>query len=123
MRNRESGRESGMVTAETALVIPVLVVLALILAWVVSLGIAQVRLVDAARETARMSARGDSDTRAKDLAQRIAPEGSTIEIDESGDTTDVRAELTIHADLPLIGDLGSVDLSAESSSASEGPSQ
>jgi len=49
-----------MVTAETALVLPVLVCVAVGLAWLVVLGAAQVRCVDAAREVARLSARGES---------------------------------------------------------------
>ena len=48
-----------MVTAEAAMVLPVLVALTAALAWVVTLGIAQVRLVDAAREAARLAARDE----------------------------------------------------------------
>lgn len=112
-------RERGMVTAETAMVIPVLVALMLVLVWMVSLGIAQVRLVDAARETARMTARGDRESVATRLAERIAPDGTVIEISDADGITHVRADLTVHVDLPLVGDLGAVDLHAESSSASE----
>ena len=51
-------RERGMVTAETATIAPFLMVVVLLLMWVVSLGITQVRLVDASREAARVMARG-----------------------------------------------------------------
>lgn len=109
-----------MVTAETAMVIPVLVALMLILVWIVSLGIAQVRLVDAAREAARMSARGDPAAEARHTAEKIAPDGTVVEIHEGDGLTRVQADLTVHADLPLVGDLGAVDLSAQASSVSEG---
>lgn len=109
-----------MVTAETAMVLPVLVGLLLVLVWTVSLGIAQVRLVDASREAARMTTRGDSASAAVRMAKRIAPDGTRIDIDEADGMTRVRTELTVQPDLPLVGELASVDLSAESSSASEG---
>ena len=53
--------QRGAVTAELALGIPMLVSLTIGLVWLLSIGIAQVRIVDAARETARASARGDPD--------------------------------------------------------------
>ena len=52
-------QESGAVTAETAVALPLLAVFAISMAWLVSLGITQVRALDAARETARAAARSD----------------------------------------------------------------
>lgn len=109
----------GMVTVETAVVIPVLIVLTLLLAWIVSLGIAQVRLVDAAREAARMTARGDSEAKATEMAERIAPDGSEVEIDSADGVAEVRVELVIRPDLPLVGRIGAVDLDATASSVAE----
>lgn len=108
-----------MVTVETAVVIPVLVAITLILIWIVTLGIAQVRLVDAAREAARMAARGDSESKAVSMAERIAPDGSDVEIETSDGLTRVRVDLTVHADLPLVGDIGAVDLHGAATSATE----
>lgn len=108
-----------MVTAETAVVIPVLVALTVILVWIVALGIAQVRLVDAAREAARMAARGDPESKAVSMAERIAPEGSDVDIDTSRGVTRVRIELTVHPDLPLVGEIGAVDLHAQAASVTE----
>jgi hypothetical protein len=62
----------GMVTAEAAVVLPLISLVALVLAWVVSIGIAQVRVVDAARDAARAVARGDSDQAAAAAARRTA---------------------------------------------------
>ncbi|UPK75503.1 pilus assembly protein [Nocardioidaceae bacterium SCSIO 66511] len=108
-----------MVTIETAMVIPVLLVLTMLLAWVVSLGIAQVRLVDAAREAARMTARGDSQAKAQKMAERIAPDGSAVEIDTVDGVAEVRAELVVRPDLPLVGRIGSINLDATASSVTE----
>ena len=54
-----AGRRAGAVTAETAMVLPMLVAVALGLAWLVALAATQVRVVDAAREAARAVARDD----------------------------------------------------------------
>ena len=57
---RPGGRASaGAVTAELALGMPLLVALTAGLVWLLAVGAAQVRTVDAARETARALARGD----------------------------------------------------------------
>jgi hypothetical protein len=58
---------------ELALGIPVLVSLTIGLVWLLAIGVAQVRMVDAARETARAGARGDSDTEAIALGRHVAP--------------------------------------------------
>ena len=51
--------ERGAVTAELAMGLPLLVAVTIGLVWLLSVGAAQVRTVDAARETARAVARGD----------------------------------------------------------------
>ena len=53
--------QRGAATAELALGIPVLVSLTIGLVWLLTIGVAQVRMVDAARETARAGARGDTE--------------------------------------------------------------
>src|SRR6266567_850350 len=52
-------RDDGMVTAELATALPVLVLLALVAVMIVGLAQARVRCADAAREAARAIARGD----------------------------------------------------------------
>jgi len=87
--------EQGAVTAETALVIPVLVLLTAVLAWMVGIGVAQVRAVDAARETARSLARGDDQSASVEIGRRVAPDGATIDVRAEGDevVVTVRAEI------------------------------
>jgi|tagenome__1003787_1003787.scaffolds.fasta_scaffold20877949_2 Flp pilus assembly protein TadG len=67
--------QRGVVTAELALGIPVLLSLTVGLVWVITIGIAQVRMVDAARETARAAARGDSQSAAIAEGHRVAGGG------------------------------------------------
>lgn len=52
--------ESGMVTAETAVLAPVVALCLALGVWIISLAHLQVRLVDASRDAARLVARGES---------------------------------------------------------------
>ena len=74
----------GMVTAEAALVMPMIALFALVLVWLLSVGIEQVRVVDAARDAARALARGDGEDAAERAARRTAGEDAQVVIDRSG---------------------------------------
>ena len=74
-------RERGAATAELALGIPLLVALTAGLVWMLALGAAQVRVIDASREAARAVARGDDVSSAEAVALRIAPPESRVSID------------------------------------------
>lgn len=64
--------------------LPVIVAMAVGLAWLVSLTVAQVRVVDAAREVARAVARGEPQGGAVALGRRIAPEGTAFTVAHGG---------------------------------------
>jgi Flp pilus assembly protein TadG len=64
--------QRGAATAELALGIPVLVSLTIGLVWLLAIGLEEVRMVDAARETARAAARGDPTTVAVDRGHQVA---------------------------------------------------
>jgi Flp pilus assembly protein TadG len=87
--------QRGVVTAELALGIPVLLSLTVGLVWLITIGVAQVRMVDAARETARAGARGDSEAAAVAQGQRVAGGGavtmSTVDGQVVATATDVVA--------------------------------
>src|SRR3954464_9449974 len=92
MRARICGshREAGMVTAETAVVLPVLLlVLAGAVAAVTVIG-AALRCVDAAREGARAAARGGELAAGTALAGRAAPAGARTTVSGSGADVRVR---------------------------------
>lgn len=78
-----------MVTAEAAAVLPLVSVVALALVWVVSLGIIQVRVVDAARDAARAVASGEDDRTATAAARRTAGEDAVVDIRRTGDLVSV----------------------------------
>jgi Flp pilus assembly protein TadG len=103
--------QRGAVTAELALGIPVLVSLTIGLVWLLTIGIAQVRMVDAARETARAGARGDSTVEAIAWGRRVAP-GATVTL--SSADGDVRATASDVVEPPggLLGFLPDVHVRA-----------
>jgi Flp pilus assembly protein TadG len=76
--------ERGVVTAETATVLPLLLAVTVGMAWLVSLGLAQMQVADAAREAARALARGEDAGLATRLAERVAPGSRTTLSEESG---------------------------------------
>src|SRR5688572_1705455 len=95
-----------MVTAETAVVLPVLLlVLAGAVAAVVVTG-AQLRCVDAAREGARSAARGDDGSTVVEIVRRAAPDGAAVGVTQDGD--DVRVTVTVD-----VAPLGPVPLRIE----------
>jgi Flp pilus assembly protein TadG len=84
-----------MVTAETAVVLPVLLlVLAAAVAAVTVVG-AQLRCVDAAREGARAAARGEGSAVVLAAARRAAPAGSVAELSVTGENVRVRVSVRI----------------------------
>lgn len=70
--------DRGAVTAELALGLPLLLAVTVGLVWLLSVGAAQVRVVDGAREAARSLARGDPEPVAFARATRVAGAGSTV---------------------------------------------
>ncbi|HYO39041.1 MAG TPA: TadE family type IV pilus minor pilin [Nocardioidaceae bacterium] len=106
-------------TAETVVVLPVLVAVTLGLAWVLALASVQVRVVDAAREVARAAARDDSHAQALALGRRVAPSGSAIELHERGDTVVVQVRASVRGPRGLLGFLPSPVVEAEAVAARE----
>ena len=108
-----------MVTAELAVVAPFGLVLAFLLAWVVSLGLTQVQLTDAAREAARLVARGESVKDAEAVARRQAPAGSRVVVERSDGLATV--VVSVRQSFPLLPHVGSRQLEAQAVSAAEAP--
>ena len=84
-----------MVTAETAVVLPVLLlVLAGAVAAVTVVG-AQLRCVDAAREAARAAARGETSAVVLAVAGRAAPDGAATDVTTEADDVRVRVSVRV----------------------------
>ena len=105
--------DRGSVTVEAALALcSLVVVLALALAAVSAVA-AQLRCVDAAREAARLTARGEQD-RAQQLAHRIAPRGAAVVVTVRGDEVFTRVSAN-----PVPGLLPGIKVAAEAAAVME----
>jgi hypothetical protein len=114
-------REQGMVTAEMAVLAPFGVAFGLLLLWIVSLGFTQVQLVDAAREAARLVARGESAASASVVARRHAPPGAVVRVSEHDGLVTVRVSARSRLPLPVFRHVGARTLEASAVSADEEP--
>ena len=90
-----------MVTAETAVILPVLVLVLLAAVAAVSVVGAQLRCVDAAREGARAAARGETAAVVAELAGAIAPEGAVTGVQPAGE----RVRVTVSVEVAPLGPL------------------
>jgi Flp pilus assembly protein TadG len=111
--------ESGAVTAEAAAVLPVLVLVALGLAWLVALGATQVRALDAARETARAVARGEDLTTGLGLGRRVATGGAQITVRHEGATIRVTVDAPVQGPGGIFAFLPTYRAHAEAVAAAE----
>lgn len=116
---RANRSDRGSVTAETVMVLPLLVGVALGLAWLLSLAATQVRVVDAAREVARAVARDEPVAAAVALGRRVAPDGSRIEVEGNDDTVTVRVDARVHGAAGLFAFLPAVKVRADAVAARE----
>jgi len=82
----------GAAAAETAAVLPLLLSIVLLGAWLVSLAATQLQVVAAARETAHAAARGDALADVLDAGYRVAPGPAEISIDYFADRVVVEVE-------------------------------
>lgn len=101
-RSSSLREDRGSATAETAIVLPVIVALVLVIA-VAGVGLSlQVQLEAAARAGARELARGESPGSAREAAQRVG--GADTQVSIGGDGTWVRVETsrTLHGPAGLL---------------------
>lgn len=113
MRQREilraDDRERGMVTAELAMTLPVVIaVLFLVLSFGLAL-VTQLRVTDAAREAARGYAMEMEDADVRSIVADRAGTEANIQMESSGDV------ITVTVTAPVGGPWSLLDLTAESS--------
>lgn len=101
-------RERGMVTAEIAVSLTGLVIVLLGLLWVVGVVGAQLRCVDAARDTARALARGESVADAKAEGERSAPDGARFAVQVGDGSATVRVSVRVKPTAPVLSRLPGV---------------
>ncbi|MFG3656816.1 TadE family type IV pilus minor pilin [Streptomyces sp. NPDC047706] len=114
-RWRGQGADRGFVTAEAALVLPVLVMFAMGLVWALLVAAAQIQCVDAARTGARAAARQDPHDAVVQLAREVAPRGAKVALSREGD----RVRVAVVARSPVLGRL-SYELREEAVAVVEG---
>lgn len=107
-------QERGAATAELALGIPLLVALTAGLVWMLAVGAAQVRVVDASREAARVVARGDDVAAAEAVALRIAPEAAEVRIHVGAAEVVVTTSARVSGPGGLLGSLPGVTVESQS---------
>lgn len=112
------GGEQGAVTAETAMALPLVAIFAVSMAWLVALGITQVRALDAARETARAAARSDGGGAAVALGHRVAPAGSRVVVGHSDGNVVVQVTSPVRG-AGLFGRWATFEVHAEAVAAQE----
>lgn len=88
--------DAGSVTAETAVVLPALLLVLTGCLWAMSVVHAQLECIDASRVAARIAARGDGMAEARAAGAAAAPAGASVAVRSSGGWVDVvvRAEVT-----------------------------
>ena len=93
-----------MVTAETAVLLPVLVVVLAAAVFVLACVAAQLQCVDAARSAARVAARGEPVSTVTETAERLAPADARVVVRAGralGDSTTV--EVVVQAQVRPFG--------------------
>jgi hypothetical protein len=116
---RVQGREyfeRGSVTAEVAVVLPALVLLAGLLLGIGQVGVLQLRIDEAARAGAREAVRGESSASVQQTVRRLAGEGAVASIESGGGWTTVYVRAEVVG--PVV-DLMDIDLIASASGREE----
>jgi hypothetical protein len=98
--------------------IPVLVSLTIGLVWLLTIGLAQVRMVDAAREAARAAARGDPASAAIAQGSRVAP-GAVVTVSSTDGDVLATASDVVEPPGGLLGFLPDVHVHAEAVTTAE----
>jgi hypothetical protein len=109
-----------MVTAETAVVLPVLLVVLAAAIWVLVSVAGELRCVDAARVGARAAARGDSTSAVVAAATGVAPSGAEVLVLRSGDEVTVLVRAVVRPFGAALSALPGTPVAARATAVPEG---
>ena len=93
-------RDRGSATAETAVVLPALLLVTALCVWAVASVAVHVRCLDAARAGARAMARGEAAGVVVAFVERRAPPTADVTVDEAPDGGLVSVEVRVRVALP-----------------------
>ena len=105
MGGRIQARDGGMVTTEVAVALPAVLGIALVVVWIIALGVSQAVVSQAAREGARAAARGESVGAVRAAAHEVAP-GARVSVARRGDLVAITASVERRPPLRLLRGLG-----------------
>jgi Flp pilus assembly protein TadG len=112
-------RERGAVIAEVAIVLPVLLSVVFIGVWWIGIIMVNIQCIDAARDVARATARGESPEAAREIGRRTAPANATIEIHQTGTDIHVTVIARPGTNAPLLAALPAPTVKAEATLQAE----
>jgi Flp pilus assembly protein TadG len=92
----------GSVTAETAVILPALVIILFAFLWGIGVAVAQMQCVDAARAAARAVARGERLADARTAASQAAPTGAEISMATGDDSVKATVIARLRGPGPLL---------------------
>lgn len=115
----DEAADRGSATAELAVVLPALVLVATLCLGAIGAVATHVRCLDAARAAAREAARGEEYSVVRGLAQQRAPVRATVSVSETGGLVTVQ----VRARVPLLGgsETWGVEVGGSAVAAVEGP--
>jgi Flp pilus assembly protein TadG len=111
--------ETGMVTAETAVVLPIVAAFALVLLWLISAAITEIRLVDASRDAARALARGEDEAAVRAQVAETGPGGSNVAVVRDGQEVTVEVSTAARPPGWLLVPLPAIALHASATTQAE----
>lgn len=111
--------DGGSATAETAVLLPVLLVVLVACVWVLACVASQLACLDAARAAARAAARGDAPAAVQVTAQRLAPQGASVAVSRGEQTVQVVVRAQVRPFGPVLRILPAVRVSGRATAAAE----
>lgn len=111
--------DSGSVTAETAVVLPGLLLVLVASLWGVQAAAAQVACVDAARAGARAAARGEPLDAVRAAASSTGPTGARIEVRRGDSFVHVTVVAEVHAAGGIFGGLPALSVTGRAAALRE----
>lgn len=111
--------DRGYVTAETAVVLPVLLVVVAAAVWVLACVAAQLRCVDAAHVAARAAARGDAPADVEAAGRAVAPGDAAVAVTRTGDQVHVTVTARVQPFGAALRVLPPVDVAGRATAGAE----